>query len=1059
RFPADPSLALQRSRSTAQLKEADAWKEDVQEMLDHLQDASSTRSYRDSLKDAQSKVLRSTSFRRRDLTSSTWGPAHVSSNPQPWSQDKKGPKTLPKPQGLFLPPQATASPHTPKERQEVSPGARGPSPPALPSIPPVGPPPRTRICGRRRLGVEQKKRSYSEPDKMNEIGVSDPETAALYRRGGGRTAPETSVADRRRMFELAASGAANGPLPSSRSRPDLRQAQHDALAEYVVRKKALKREEGSRGPGARPRSVYLPPEGSSHTTPSVVSVFCPPGLQDRAHPGPEAEPNRENGSSGGHPLQVQPRRAPAEPQQNPGVSKKLSSALQRAQSIRDSGKSASTEDLLERSEEGRAAPRHQRSRSSPAEGSLSQKAQSGTVTAFCLFQDLPPAAAATLGAFLPAAANRYGRTQGHAPSRPVLSECWDLGPKSCSSCWEFSSFLARIHFHNGPLAVTGGILPGSLGITPAGNRLADMLASGDQVSQNRLNTAQPERRLQDANLPVSSWQTLTLRSLAGSERGGAASGSGAALPPPWRPPSACSAPSPRRGSGAGPAVTGVERLSQVNLDAIVFPGVSDGGPSGPPEAEPQSLSVANGPDRSRTPPSPPTTQPEPRCLRISEPGLTGSGDQRLLDADVSQADSDEVFLHDLEDFPPPPPDVDPGAGSQTGGRSVCCRPLLQNPFAALFFLMQTFLLVSSSPPSSPPSSSPLHSPPGPGLPPDLERQPPGVASKAPPAPALEYQPLPRREKTYEDLRVEALAKQLVWRDSSLAPLLDMFGVKSTMELMEEVFTPNSRLGGKSPWQRRGSRYFFEDTSAFLMFMANRLLLSRVQDLCDPPEMDPDQTQDEDLNAKKVELCEALRHSVAALQQEREALREEQRHHRALGASIDSLVQERLKANERDKYSVFVGDLERIVNLLLSLCSRLMRIDRALLALERDPLLQEDAAEERDSLLHKRSLVLRQTDDAQELKENLERRQRVVHGILSGYLTPAQLRDYRGFVSAKPSLLIRQRHLDNLIRHREEHLSRLADSLPRELADGGLRGRPFSPPSPTPLPFPPITTPG
>lgn len=111
--------------------------------------------------------------------------------------------------------------------------------------------------------------------------------------------------------------------------------------------------------------------------------------------------------------------------------------------------------------------------------------------------------------------------------------------------------------------------------------------------------------------------------------------------------------------------------------------------------------------------------------------------------------------------------------------------------------------------------------------------------------------------------------------------------------------------------------------------------------------------------------------MAALQQEREALCEEQRHHRALGASIDSLVQERLKANERDKYSVFVGepadcccrgasggcvcasdalvsagDLERIVNLLLSLCSRLMRIDRALLALERDPLLQEDAAEER-----------------------------------------------------------------------------------------------------------------
>lgn len=159
----------------------------------------SIRSYRDSLKDAQSKVLRSTSFRRRDLSSSAnpaGAAAHASSNHHLSSvpgkhqaHDKKGPKTLPKPQGVFIPPQASlpiASPHTPKERHVVSPEVRGPSPPALPSIPPVGPPLRPRICGRKRLGADQKKRSYSEPDKMNEIGVSDAETAALYRRGGGK---------------------------------------------------------------------------------------------------------------------------------------------------------------------------------------------------------------------------------------------------------------------------------------------------------------------------------------------------------------------------------------------------------------------------------------------------------------------------------------------------------------------------------------------------------------------------------------------------------------------------------------------------------------------------------------------------------------------------------------------------------------------------------------------------------------------------------------------------------------------------------------------------------
>lgn len=44
--------------------------------------------------------------------------------------------------------------------------------------------------------------------------------------------------------------------------------------------------------------------------------------------------------------------------------------------------------------------------------------------------------------------------------------------------------------------------------------------------------------------------------------------------------------------------------------------------------------------------------------------------------------------------------------------------------------------------------------------------------------------------------------------------------------------------------------------------------------------------------------------------------------------------------------VSAGDLEKIVNLLLSLSSRLSRIDRSLLALEGEELTREGAAEER-----------------------------------------------------------------------------------------------------------------
>lgn len=102
-------------------------------------------------------------------------------------------------------------------------------------------------------------------------------------------------------------------------------------------------------------------------------------------------------------------------------------------------------------------------------------------------------------------------------------------------------------------------------------------------------------------------------------------------------------------------------------------------------------------------------------------------------------------------------------------------------------------------------------------------------------------------------------------------------------------------------------------------------------------------------------------------------------------------------------------------------------------------------------MHKRSLVISQTDDAWELKENLDRRQRVVHAILSAHLTEPQLKDYRHYVSTKPSLLIRQRHLDNLIGQGEEQLTRLLEILPQELVEAHSlsRASPLSLPSPAP----------
>uniref|UniRef100_H2MK39 Shroom family member 3 n=1 Tax=Oryzias latipes TaxID=8090 RepID=H2MK39_ORYLA len=750
------------------------------------------------------------------------------------SLEKKGPKTMPKPQGIVITPQSPpplTSPHTPKERHAVSPDVPGPSPPALPRVPPVGLPALMRICGRRRLTADQKKRSYSEPENMNEVGVSDSETLSVQQRF------ETSVADRRKMFELA---ARHGGSQASPSRSDLRQAQQDALAEYVERKRGAKRggAEGQRG-GPRPHSVYLQPEYSGHTGGSSASTDSTLDLSSEGDVSRQSHFRSRDPNPGRHRPTAGPQSALEYPRQPNG-------ALGRAGPSRRPGKSASAEDLLERLETKPSTLHHHRSRSSPASETLTQHS-------FPLDGQLSP-------------------------------------PRTSSSLWD-------------PLKVTE-----ALSIIEFRCVSLELLSSsGCALCSDPFHTPVPRRdRPRNTERPRAQSASMLAASVG--------------LPCPFSP----------QDTAVCPEWKASDRLSRANLEAISFPDIphsSRGVGSGSEALQADRQSNPSGSTAS------PPASPLPRhlsSLRISESSLCSPVSQQPLETSSAslKADLDEVFLHS----PPPPP----------------------------------------PPPPSPPPFQEIT------IPEDFP----------PPPPLLEF-------------------KQ---EEPSLARLLDPWRGKSTVELMEEIF-PNSPLTDQSQCLADGA-----------LFPPFHCVFSFVH---------------------QVELCEVLRNSVVALQQEKEALCEEQRGHKALGASIEELVQERLKTNEKDKYSMFIGDLERIVNLLLSLCSRLSRIDRSLLALEREELMMED-----DSLHHKRSLLLRQTEDARELKENLDRRQRVVHAILSSYLTEAQLQDYRRYVSTKPSLLIRLRHLDELVRLREQQLAHLNESA-----------WPTDRLLPSPAPAPPLTVAG
>lgn len=84
-----------------------------------------------------------------------------------------------------------------------------------------------------------------------------------------------------------------------------------------------------------------------------------------------------------------------------------------------------------------------------------------------------------------------------------------------------------------------------------------------------------------------------------------------------------------------------------------------------------------------------------------------------------------------------------------------------------------------------------------------------------------------------------------------------------------------------------------------------------------------------------------------------------------------------------------------------------------------------------TLIEKRKLLIRQHEDAKELKENLDRRERLVYDILSNYLREDSLADYEHFVKMKSALIIEQRKLEDKIKLGEEQLKCLMDSLPIE----------------------------
>ncbi|KAK7915767.1 hypothetical protein WMY93_011528 [Mugilogobius chulae] len=232
------------------------------------------------------------------------------------------------------------------------------------------------------------------------------------------------------------------------------------------------------------------------------------------------------------------------------------------------------------------------------------------------------------------------------------------------------------------------------------------------------------------------------------------------------------------------------------------------------------------------------------------------------------------------------------------------------------------------------------------------------------------------DSTTDEQKRADLARDIMGKDKSLAEILDQSRMKTTMDLMEGIFPEGEQLIEGAHHRRKGSvkqaahkpqeNREKEDNMAAVTMVTSATyystsapkaeLLIKMKDMPEEEE-DSEEELDLDLANKKQELIDSLSKKLQVLREARESLQEDILDNNALGEEVEVQVQQVCKPNELDKFRMFVGDLDKVVSLLLSLSGRLARVENALNSLEEDA-----TPEERRTLTEKRKLLIRQHEE-------------------------------------------------------------------------------------------------
>ncbi|XP_076799365.1 uncharacterized protein LOC143473207 isoform X4 [Clavelina lepadiformis] len=190
----------------------------------------------------------------------------------------------------------------------------------------------------------------------------------------------------------------------------------------------------------------------------------------------------------------------------------------------------------------------------------------------------------------------------------------------------------------------------------------------------------------------------------------------------------------------------------------------------------------------------------------------------------------------------------------------------------------------------------------------------------------------------------------------------------------------------------------------------------------------DEEQDtlEEIIQKKMELVLSINTKLSELKNMKTLLDVEMRENECLGTQVMKLTKACCKPREQEKYVLFVQDVDKIINLLLSLSARLARAENAI---QMHPVGADK--QEMELLFDKRNKLMEQHKEAKLLKENIDRRQKAVSETLASYFDQEEFADYEHYIKMKSALIMEQRELDDKAKLGEEQMQCLRESLPEE----------------------------